>query len=78
LDIASPNGLALHNGNMLCFRLELGLLDCSGWLLGQGGEVPTDSASGTDFLLTDCSGDSAAGAEGTASETAAEVGTDSA
>jgi hypothetical protein len=60
---------------MLCFRLELGLLDCSGWLLGRGGEVPTDSASGTDLLLTDCSGDSTAGAEGTASETiAAEAG----
>ena len=53
---------------MLCLRLALGLLDCSGWLLGQGGEVPTDSASGTDFLLTDCSGDSAAGAEETAFE----------
>jgi hypothetical protein len=45
---------------MLCFRLELGLLDCSGWLLGRGGEVPADSASGTDFLLTDCSDDSTA------------------
>jgi hypothetical protein len=55
---------------MLCFRLELGLLDCSGWLLGRGGEVPADSASGTDLLLIDCSSDSAAGAEGTASETA--------
>jgi hypothetical protein len=60
---------------MLCFRLELGLLDCSVGLLGQGGEVPADSASGTDFLLTDCSGDSVAGTEGTASETAtAEMG----
>jgi hypothetical protein len=77
LDIALPTGLALHNGNMLCFRLELGLLDCSGWLLGRGGEVPADSASETDFLLTVCSGDSAANAEGTASETAAEAGTDS-
>jgi hypothetical protein len=37
--------------------------------------VPVDSASGTDLLLTDCSGDSAAGAEDTAFETvAAEVG----
>jgi hypothetical protein len=34
LDNALPNGLALHNGNMLCFRLALGLLDWSGWLLG--------------------------------------------
>jgi hypothetical protein len=63
---------------MLCFRLELGLLDCSGWLLGRRGEVPADSASGTDLLLTGCSGDSTAGAEGTASETAAEAGADSA
>jgi hypothetical protein len=63
---------------MLCFRPKLGLLDCSGWLLGRGGEVPVDSASGTDFLLTDCSSDSAAGAEGTASETVAEAGADSA
>jgi hypothetical protein len=75
LDIVSPNGLALHNGNMLCFHPELGLLDCSGWLLGREDKVPADSASGTDLLLTDCSGDSAAGAEGTAFETAAaEVG----
>jgi hypothetical protein len=63
---------------MLCFRLELGLLDYSGWLLGRGGEVPADSASGTGFLLTDCFGDSAIGAEGTTSETVAEVGVDSA
>jgi hypothetical protein len=76
-DIASLNGLALHNGNRLCFHPELVLLDCSGWLLGQGDEVPTDSTSGTD-LLTDCSGDSAACAEGTASESVAvEVGTGS-
>jgi hypothetical protein len=63
---------------MLCFRLALWLLDCSGWLLGQGGEMPADSASGTNFLLSDCSGDSAVGAGGTTSETAAEVGADSA
>jgi hypothetical protein len=56
---------------MLCFRLELVLLDCSSWLLGREDEVPADSASGTDLLLTDCSGDSAAGAEGTAFGTAA-------
>jgi hypothetical protein len=61
------------------FRLELVLLDCSAGLLGQEDEVPTDSASGTDLLRIDCSGDSAAGAEGTASETAAaEVGAGSA
>jgi hypothetical protein len=63
---------------MLCFRLELGLLDCFGWLLGRGGEVPADSASGTDSLLIDCSSDSAAGAEGTTFETATGAGTDSA
>jgi hypothetical protein len=77
--IASPNGLALHNGNMLCFRLELMLLDCSGWLLGWEDEVPADSASGTDLLLTGCSGDSAAGAKGIAfGTTATEVGAGSA
>jgi hypothetical protein len=78
LDNASPNGLALHNGNMRCLRLALGLHDCSGWLLGQGGEVPADSASGTNFLLTDCSGNSAAYTEGTASKTVAEASADSA
>jgi hypothetical protein len=33
--------------------------------------VPTDSASGTNLLLTDCFGNSAAGAKGTAFGTAA-------
>ena len=56
---------------MLCFHPELVLLDYSAGSLGQEDEVPADSASGTDLLLTDCSGDSAAGAEGTAFETAA-------
>ena len=55
---------------MLYFRLELGLLDCSAGLLGQEDEVPADSASGTDLLLTDCSGDSDTGAEDTAFGTA--------
>jgi hypothetical protein len=55
------------------------LLDCSAGLLVQEDEVPADSASGTDLLLTDCSGDSDAGAEGTAfGTTAAEVGAGSA
>jgi hypothetical protein len=40
--------------------------------------VPADSTSGTDSLLTDCYGDSATDAEGTASETAAEADADSA
>jgi hypothetical protein len=70
-DIASPNGLALHSGNMLCFQSELVPPDCSAGLLGQEDEVLADSASGTDLLLTDCSGDSDTGAEDTAFETAA-------
>jgi hypothetical protein len=41
------------------------LPDCSAGLLGQEDEVPTHSASRTDLLLTDCSGDSATGAEDT-------------
>jgi hypothetical protein len=78
-DIASPNGLALHSGNMLYFHPELVLLDCSAGSLGQEDEVPADSTSGTDLLLTNCSGDSAAGAEDTVFETAAaEVGAGSA
>jgi hypothetical protein len=56
---------------MPCFRLELVLLDYSAGLLGQGDEVPADSASETDLLLTDCADNSAAGAEDTAFETAA-------
>jgi hypothetical protein len=70
-DIASPNSLALHSGNMLCFQPELGLLDCSAELREQEDEVPSDSASETDLLLADCSGDSDADAEDTAFETAA-------
>jgi hypothetical protein len=69
-DIASPNGLALHSENMLCFQPELVLLDCSASLLGQEDEVPADSAFGTDLLLTDCSDDSDTGAEETAFGTA--------
>jgi hypothetical protein len=64
---------------MLYFHPELVLLDCSAGSLGQEDEVPADSTSGTDLLLTNCSGDSAAGAEDTAFETAAaEVGAGSA
>jgi hypothetical protein len=40
--------------------------------------VPADSASRTDFLLTDCFVDSAADAGGTASKTAARADADSA
>jgi hypothetical protein len=46
------------------------LLDYSAGLLGQEDEVPADSTSGTDLLLTDCSGDSDTGAEDTAFGTA--------
>jgi hypothetical protein len=70
-NIASPNGLALHSGNMPCFHPELVLLDRSAGLLGQEDEVPADSASRSDLLLTGCSGDSDADAEDTAFETAA-------
>jgi hypothetical protein len=70
-DIASPSGLALHSGNMLCFQPELVPFDCSTDLLGQEDEVPADSASGTDLLLTDCSGYSDIDVEDTAFGTAA-------
>jgi hypothetical protein len=64
---------------MLCFRLELVLLDCSAGWLGHEDEVPADSASGTGLLLPVCSNDSDAGAEDTAFGTAdAEVGAGSA
>jgi hypothetical protein len=70
---ASPNGPALHNGSILCLLLALGLLDCSGWLLGQEDEVPDYSTSGTDFLLASCSRGTTAVAEGTASGSATKV-----
>jgi hypothetical protein len=69
-DIASPSGLALHSGNMLCFQPELVLPDCSAGLLGQEDEVPADSASGTGLVLTNCSDDSDTDAEDTAFGTA--------
>jgi hypothetical protein len=50
--------------------LELELLDCSGWLLGQEGKVLGCSDAGTNFLPTGCS-DGTAAAEETASNTAA-------
>jgi hypothetical protein len=77
-DDASPNDLALHNGSILCLLLALGLLDYSGWLLGQEDEVLADSTSGTDFLLAGCSSDTVADAEGTTSETVIEAGANSA
>ena len=68
-DIASPSGLALHSGNMLCFQPELVLPDCSAGLLGQEDEVLADSASETD-LLTGCSDGSDTDSEDTVFETA--------
>jgi hypothetical protein len=68
-DIASPSGLALHSGNMLCLQPELVLPGCSAGLLGLEDEVLADSASETD-LLTDCSDGSGTDAEDTAFGTA--------
>jgi hypothetical protein len=53
------------------FLLELALLGCSGWLLGQEDELPGCSDAGIDFLLTGYSDGTATAAEGTASSTAA-------
>jgi hypothetical protein len=67
----SPSGLVPHIGNMRGLLLALKLLGCSGWLLGQQGEVPSCSGTGTDFLLAGCSNGTAAAAEETVSDTAA-------
>jgi hypothetical protein len=48
------------------FLLELALLDCSGWLLGQEDGLTGCSDAGIDFLLVGCS-DGTAAAEETAS-----------
>jgi hypothetical protein len=72
-DNASPNGPALHSGSILYLHLALGLLDCSDWWLGQEDEVPNYLVSGTDFLLVDCSDDTAADAEGSAFGTTIDV-----
>jgi hypothetical protein len=69
----SPNGLVPHSGNIHSLLLALALSSCSGWLLGQEGEVPGCSVSGTGFLPVGCSGGTAA-AEGTASGTAVDAG----
>jgi hypothetical protein len=55
---------------MHCLLLALELLGCSGWLLGQEGDVPGCSDADTDFLPTGCS-DGTAAAEETVSSTAA-------
>jgi hypothetical protein len=60
----SPNGLVHYSGNMHNFLLELALLDCSGWLMGQEDGLPGCSDAGIDFLLAGCSdGTAAAGSD---------------
>jgi hypothetical protein len=56
--------------------LALVLLGCSGWLLGQEGEVPGCSDADIDFLPTGCSGSIAAEetAPGTAAGSDADAG----
>jgi hypothetical protein len=71
----SPNGLVPHSGNMHDLFLALEMLGCSGWLLGQEGEVPGCSDADIDFLPAGCSNGTTAAAEETASGTAA-VGSD--
>jgi hypothetical protein len=67
----SPYGLVHHSGNMHDFLLELALLDCSGWLLGQEDGLPGCSDADIDFLLAGYSDSTAAAAEETTSGTAA-------
>jgi hypothetical protein len=67
LGIASPSGLALHNGSILYLLLVLGLPGCSDLLLGQEGKVPDCFASSTDYLPVGCAGDTTTAAEGTTS-----------
>jgi hypothetical protein len=66
----SPNGLVHHSRNLHDFLLELAMLDCSGWLLGQEDGLPGCSDAGIDFLYASCS-DGTAVAEETTSGTAA-------
>jgi hypothetical protein len=61
-----------HNRSMCGLLLALGLLGCSGWLLGQEGKLPGCSDAGTDSLLVGCSDDAVA-ADETASGTSASV-----
>ena len=70
MDNDSSNGLVPHNGNMHNL-LALKLLGCSGWLLGQEGEMPGCSDADTDFLPTGCSDGTDAAAEAIVSSTAA-------
>jgi hypothetical protein len=66
-----PSGLVPHSGNMHDFLLELALLGCSGWLLGQEDGVPGCSDTDIDFLPVGYSNGTANAAEETASGTAA-------
>jgi hypothetical protein len=70
LESSSPSGFALHNRSTHDLLLVLELLDYSGWLLGQEGELPSCSDARIDFLLIGCSdGTAAAVVEETASGT---------
>jgi hypothetical protein len=51
--------------------LALGLFGCSGWLLGQEGELPSCSDADTDSLPVGCSDDTTAAAQETTSGTGA-------
>jgi hypothetical protein len=76
-DNSSPSDFVLHSRSMHDLLLVLGLLDHSGWLLGQEGELPGCSDVGTDFLPDECSdGTATAAAEETASGTGAGVDAD--
>jgi hypothetical protein len=48
----------------------LELLGCSGWFLGQEGELPSCSDAGTDFLTAGCSNGTTVATEETAFGTA--------
>jgi hypothetical protein len=76
LGTASPSGLVLHSGNILCLLLVLGLPGCSDLLWGQEGEVPGCSVSDADYLPAGYSDDTAA-VVGTASETVVDADADS-
>jgi hypothetical protein len=53
------------------FLLELALLDCSGWSMGQEDGLSGCSDAGIDFLLVGCSDGTAAAVEETAFGTSA-------
>jgi hypothetical protein len=67
----SPNDLVPHSGNIHNLLLTLELLGCSGWLLGQEGEVSGCSNTDTNFLPAGYSDGTATAGEETASGTAA-------